>query len=104
MTTEPILAFPDEPLRVVVYRMAATGLTCFPVVSRGSCPRELLGTISLTDLLKARALNLEAEQRRERVLPVRLCFPRRRRTGLPAAAESVLANQVSEMEAAERHR
>jgi hypothetical protein len=33
--------------------------------------------ISLNDLLKARAQNLDAEQRRERVLPLRLIFPRR---------------------------
>jgi hypothetical protein len=33
--------------------------------------------ISLRDMLKGRALNLEAEQRRERVLPLRLSFPRR---------------------------
>jgi CBS domain-containing protein len=102
MTTEPVLAFPEEPLRVVVYRMAATGLTCFPVVARGSGPRELLGTISLTDLLKARALNLDAEQRRERVLPLRLRFPRRRRASLPAMADQVLAGQIDEVEAAQR--
>jgi len=31
--------------------------------------------ISLEDLLKARALNLESERRRERVMQVRLAFP-----------------------------
>ena len=31
----PIVAYPDEPLRVVVYRMAETGLTRLPVVERG---------------------------------------------------------------------
>jgi CIC family chloride channel protein len=59
---------------VVVYRMATTGLTRFPVVSRGDS-RELLGMISLYDLLKARTHNLEAESRRERVLPLRLLWP-----------------------------
>jgi hypothetical protein len=34
--------------------------------------------ISLDDLLKARTRTLEAERRRERVLPLRLMFPRRR--------------------------
>jgi hypothetical protein len=33
--------------------------------------------ISLEDLLKARAMNLDAEHRRERVLQVRLAFPSR---------------------------
>jgi hypothetical protein len=31
--------------------------------------------ISLEDLLKARARNLEAEQRRERIMRVKLVFP-----------------------------
>jgi hypothetical protein len=31
--------------------------------------------ISLDDLLKARALNLEAERRRERIMNVRIAFP-----------------------------
>jgi len=66
----PVVAYPDEPLRAVVYRMAETGLTRFPVVERND-PRKLLGMISLTDLLKARVRNLEAEQRRERLLPIR---------------------------------
>ncbi len=30
----PVVAYADEPLRAVVYRMADTGLTRFPVVSR----------------------------------------------------------------------
>ena len=70
----PVVAFPDEPLRVVVHRMAETALTRFPVVERGPS-RRLLGMIALDDLLKARALNLEAEQRRERHLRVRFAFP-----------------------------
>jgi CBS domain-containing protein len=73
---EPVVAHPDEPLRVVVYRMAATGHTRMPVVERGPV-RTLVGMISLEDLLKARATNLEAEQRRERVAPMHLFFPRR---------------------------
>jgi CBS domain-containing protein len=72
----PVVAYPDEPLRVVVYRMAETGLTRLPVVTRDG-PGKLLGIVSLRDLLQARVRNLEAEQRRERLLPVRLAFPRR---------------------------
>jgi len=70
----PNVAHPDEPLRAVVFRMAETGLTRFPVVGRRS--RRLLGMIGLFDLLKARLRNLEAERRRDRVLPVRLVLPR----------------------------
>lgn len=77
MNREPVVAYPDEPLRVVVYRMAATGLTRFPVVEREN-PRILVGMISFNDLLKARASNLDAEQRRERVLPLRMALPRAR--------------------------
>jgi len=72
----PGTAYPDEPLRVVVYRMAETGLTRLPVVERNSS-HKLVGMVSLDDLLKARVRNLEAEQRRERVLTVRQFFPRR---------------------------
>jgi H+/Cl- antiporter ClcA len=70
----PVLAYPDEPLRVVVSRMAKTGLTRFPVVDRSDASK-LLGVISLGDMLKARSLSLEAENRRERVLRLRLIFP-----------------------------
>jgi CIC family chloride channel protein len=67
------VAYPDEPLRVVVYRMAETGLTRFPVVERNGS-NTLVGMISLDDLLKARAHALDAERRRERVLPLHLMF------------------------------
>ncbi len=70
----PTMAHPDEPLRYVVHRMAATGITRFPVVTRGD-DRKLLGVIALDDLLKARSLNLEAERRRERVLRMSFAFP-----------------------------
>jgi len=73
LRTEPIFAHPDEPLRVIVHRMADTGLTRFPVVERGD-GRRLLGMIALDDLLKARVRSLEAERRRERVLRVRFPF------------------------------
>jgi CBS domain-containing protein len=75
------VAHPDESLRVVVYRMAESGLTRFPVVDAET--GELQGLISLPDLLKARALNLEAERRRERVSAMHLFFPRRARAPMP---------------------
>jgi CBS domain-containing protein len=77
MRRNPTVAYPDEPLRMVVYRMADTGLTRFPVVERGS--GRLLGLVGLFDLLAGRRRTLEAERRRERILPRR----RRRRVAEP---------------------
>lgn len=76
MLDHPLVAYPDESLRVVVYRMAETGITRFPVVSREH-PRELVGMVSLHDLLFARVRNLEAERRRERALPLHFFVPLR---------------------------
>lgn len=70
----PVEAYPNESLRVIVHRMAETGITRFPVVEPGAS-RKLLGIVSLDDLLKARVRNLEEERRRETVLPVRFRFP-----------------------------
>src|ERR1019366_4061962 len=72
---QPVTAYPDEPLRVVVNRMAETGRTELPVVDRAR-PRHLVWHISLQDTLKARVRHLEEEQRRERVLPIGLIVPR----------------------------
>ncbi len=71
---DPTTAYPDEPLRVVVHRMAETGLTRFPVVSRETPPR-LLGMLSLSAVLHARARNLDAERRRERLISLRIPAP-----------------------------
>jgi chloride channel protein, CIC family len=65
--------YSDEPLRVVVYRMAETGFTRMPVVDCAS--EKFLGLISLDDLLKARARHLEEERRRERTLKLRFFLP-----------------------------
>src|SRR5438445_8252882 len=70
---ETIEAFPDEPLRVVVYRMAEKGITRLPVVERNT--RKFLGLVSLDDLLKARTRHLEEERRREQVLNLRFFLP-----------------------------
>jgi H+/Cl- antiporter ClcA/CBS domain-containing protein len=69
---EPVVAYPDQSLRTAVLRMAETGLTGFPVVDRDNW--QLLGMISLDDLLLARVRNLHEEHRRERVLRLRLPF------------------------------
>ena len=76
--TQPVVAYPDEPLRAVINRMAETGYTRLPVVERNG-QRTLVGMISLHDLLKARGRSLEEEHHRERVLRLRLRFPLRRK-------------------------
>jgi CIC family chloride channel protein len=73
-----VVAYPDEPLRVIAHRMAETSLAHFPVIARGP-GRRFVGMISLEDLLKGRARNLEAESRRERVIRVRRAFAFRSR-------------------------
>jgi H+/Cl- antiporter ClcA len=70
----PVTAFADEPLRVVVQRMAKTGRTRLPVVERDD-PKRLAGIVTLGNLLKARARHLEEEQRRERTLGIDLLLP-----------------------------
>jgi len=81
---EPVVAYPDEPLRSAVMRMAETGLTRFPVVDRDT--GKLAGMISLDDLLLARVRNLHEERRRERVLKLRLPFGGRAATPESAPA------------------
>ena len=71
---EPVVAYPDEPLRAVVFRMAETGLTRLPVVESGT--GKLAGMVSLRDLLLARVRNLNEERHRERILKLRLPFKR----------------------------
>ena len=70
--TAATVAYPDESLRMIAYRMAETGFTELPVVDR---QRRLVGMIGLAELLKARSLNLDAEQRRERIFVTRVALP-----------------------------
>ncbi|MBL8127384.1 MAG: CBS domain-containing protein, partial [Chloroflexia bacterium] len=72
--------YPDEPLRVVMERMATTGLTRFPVVARDD-PHRLVGLITISDFLRARQRNLEEERTRERTITLR--FPARSRAQRP---------------------
>jgi len=73
MRPHTIEVYPHEPLRAAVYRMAEKGVTRMPVVERES--RQLLGLISLDDLLKARTRHREEERRRERIIQVQNYFP-----------------------------
>ncbi len=43
---DPVVCYPDEPLRLVVYRMAETGFTRLPVVEDPSS-QKLVGMVSL---------------------------------------------------------
>ena len=70
---ETVDAFPNEPLRSVVYRMAEKRVTRVPVVDPDT--RKFLGLVALDDLLKARARHLEEEKRREQVLSLRFFLP-----------------------------
>lgn len=76
----PAVAYADEPLRAVVYRMADIGRTRLPVIDNDKS-RTLLGMVALEDLLLARARNLEEERQRERVLRIRLPFSGRAARG-----------------------
>lgn len=68
---DPVVAWSDDILRVVVNRMAESGRTCLPVLDGAE---RLVGLVTLDDLLRARAHGLVEEHRRER--PLR--WPRRR--------------------------
>jgi chloride channel protein, CIC family len=66
---------PDEPLRVVVHRMAEKGLTRMPVMERAT--GKFLGLVCLNDLLKTRTRRLEQERRRDQPLKLRFLLPGR---------------------------
>ena len=78
VNTHPIVAYPDEPLRGVIYRMADTGFTRFPVVESVYSPK-LIGMVSLNDLLTAMNRNIAEERKRERILRIRTLLPSRSR-------------------------
>jgi CIC family chloride channel protein len=64
--TQTFNAYGDEPLRVVVNRMAETSVTRMPVLDRDN--GKLLGLVTLDHVLKARARHQEEELHREQVL------------------------------------
>ncbi len=75
-----VVAHADEPLSTMVSRMAQTGRSWLPVVS-GADALQIVGEISLDDTLKASKHQLQEEQRRERILPLRIVVPRWLRSG-----------------------
>lgn len=72
-TQKPQVAFADEPLKVVVNRMADSGFTRFPVLDPAG-DGKIVGMVALNDLLRARTKSLEDERARERVLRIRMPF------------------------------
>jgi H+/Cl- antiporter ClcA/CBS domain-containing protein len=79
-----VVAFPDEPLRVVTNRMIAAGVGRIPIVSPAQ-PDHLVGIVTRSDLLKARQRMLDEEERRERVLTLTplISWRVRHRSGRP---------------------
>ncbi len=90
---EPVTALPDETLRVVVNRMALTGHTRLPVLNSND-RRKLVGMISLKDLLRARARNIEEERHRQRVLQLRYLFRPESTKSDAGAPEAVPSNPI----------
>jgi chloride channel protein, CIC family len=70
---DAVEAYPDESLRVVVYRMAEEGFMRMPVLERGT--EKFLGLVAPDDLFKARGHNLEEERTSERTLKLRFLSP-----------------------------
>jgi len=67
----PTVAYANEPLRSIVYRMAEKKFTRMPVLDPED-DHKLVGMISLEDMLSGRARTLTEERNRERVLRLRL--------------------------------
>lgn len=88
--TTPVTAYADEPLGIALNRMAGTGFTRLPVLSRDQ-PQRIEGMLTLTQTLKAKRRHVEEETRRERVHAVDLLVPtalrRRRRQAQQVPAE-----------------
>ncbi|MGH3244735.1 MAG: CBS domain-containing protein, partial [Trebonia sp.] len=78
----------DQTLRQVAYLFAETGLTSAPVTD--SATGEVVGVITLPDLLQARLYDLTEEHHRQRLLPRPLIpaptAPPATPTGQPVAA------------------
>ncbi len=77
MISSLVVAHPDEILRSVADRMAASGLGVLPVVDRADA-RYLDGLITQFDLFSARQKLLEEERHAERVLTLRRLHTRSR--------------------------
>ncbi len=68
---DPVVAYPDETLRVVANRMAEAQVSRLPVVDRND-PKRIRGVVTLVDLLAGRRKDLYEERHAERVIRVRV--------------------------------
>jgi H+/Cl- antiporter ClcA/CBS domain-containing protein len=82
-----VTAAADDPLRVVVLKMADSGFTRMPVIENGSA--RIAGMVSLNDLLQGRVRNLNEERNRERILRL----VRFRNTGSSQTLQSAQSRQ-----------
>lgn len=71
MVTDPVVAFPDETLREVANRLAASGVTRTPVVDRAE-PTRLLGVVTVGQLLRGRLVDVREDLDSERILRLSL--------------------------------
>lgn len=74
MNKAPVIAYADETLRELAYRMADSRITHMPVVLRED-PTNLVGMVSQADLLKGRLLDLQEERDVERILRIHRIIP-----------------------------
>ncbi len=77
--TAPITVFPDETCRSGVEKMARAGIGRLLVVAPDN-PRQLIGIVTRSDMLKPRVRLAEEEERRERFLGTSL-IPHRKEWG-----------------------
>ncbi len=91
-----VVAFPNEPLRVVTNRMIVAGIGRVPVVAPDQ-PDHLVGIVTRSDLLKARQRMLDEEERRERVLTLTplVSWRLRRRGGQPEIKKVVVGTTLT---------
>jgi CIC family chloride channel protein len=74
LTAPPVVAYPDETLRMVAERMASLRLFVVPVVERET--GKLLGLLNAEDVLRGRAKAHERESRQAAVRVLRMPFSR----------------------------
>jgi len=87
-----------------VNRMAESGFTRFPVLDPNGNGK-IVGMVALSDLLHARARNLEDERARQRVLRIRMPFGRKREEQKVALTENTdFPEGVSEPDRQEQSR
>ncbi|HET6815829.1 MAG TPA: chloride channel protein [Mycobacteriales bacterium] len=83
MVRRPVIAHPDETLRTVAYRMAASGFARVPVLERGT--GRAVGLLTLSQLLQGRLRDLREAREVEQVLRFRVVLPTRRHSRRGAA-------------------